>query len=160
MQAGTQGDAFNPWGVAMFQTLKRTSPKSVSEQAAYSEFLDRRADREVARRDRIHGASGVIPGPLWIVLFFIAGVIFVFMLFFADSGESALVQAVQIGSVAAVIAATLLLIESLDSPVRSGYGGLRPAAMERSLATLGQERRLVRQTGPLPCDTQGAPTGS
>jgi len=160
MQAGTQGDAFNPWGVAMFQTLKRTSPKSVSEQAAYSEFLDRRADREVARRDRIHGASGVIPGPLWIVLFFIAGVIFVFMLFFADSGESALVQAVQIGSVAAVIAATLLLIESLDSPVRSGYGGLRPAAMERSLATLGQERRLVRQTGPLPCDRQGAPTGS
>jgi len=160
MQAGTQGDAFNPWGVAMFQTLKRTSPKSVSEQAAYSEFLDRRADREVARRDRIHGASGVIPGPLWIVLFFIAGVIFVFMLFFADSGESALVQAVQIGSVAAVIAATLLLIESLDSPVRSDYGGLRPAAMERSLATLGQERRLVRQTGPLPCDRQGAPTGS
>src|SRR6266550_565974 len=84
MQAGTQGGAFNPWAVAMFQTLKRTSPRSVSEQEAYDKFLDRRADREVARRDRIHGASGVIPGPLWIVLFFIAGVIFAFMLFFAD----------------------------------------------------------------------------
>jgi hypothetical protein len=31
--------------------------------------------------DRIHGAVGVIPTPLWIVLFFISAVIFVFMLF-------------------------------------------------------------------------------
>ena len=35
----------------------------------------------------------MIPLPLWIVLFFIAGVIFVYMLFFADSGERAVVQA-------------------------------------------------------------------
>ncbi len=35
----------------------------------------------------IHGAVGVIPTTLWIVLFFIAAVIFVFMLFFADRGR-------------------------------------------------------------------------
>ena len=33
----------------------------------------RRRTREEARLDRIHGAVGVIPTPLWIVLFFIAG---------------------------------------------------------------------------------------
>ena len=42
--------------------------------------------REEARSDRIHGAVGVIPSPLWLVLFFTSGLIFVYMLFFADGG--------------------------------------------------------------------------
>ena len=159
MRSGTDGDVFNPWGVAMFRTLKATSPKTIPEQEAYDKWLDRRADRETARRDRIHGAAGVIPGPLWVVLFFISAVIFVFMLFFADSGERAVVQAVQIGSVVAVITATLLLIGSLDHPLRGGYGSLQPVAMERALRQLDQERRLVGQNGPLPCNRLGAPTG-
>ena len=159
MESGAQGDVFNRWGVAMFQTLKLTNPKTVAEQEAYDKWLDRRADREIARHDRIHGASGVIPGSLWIVLFFIAGVIFVFTLFFADSGERALVQALEMGSVAAVITVTLLLINALDNPVRPGYGGLQPVAMERALHTLDQERRVVHQLGPLPCDEHGAPIG-
>jgi hypothetical protein len=159
MRSGTDGDVFNPWGVAMFRTLKATNPKTIPEQEAYDKWLDRRADRETARRDRIHGAVGVIPGPLWVVLFFISAVIFVFMLFFADSGERAVVQAVQIGSVVAVITATLLLIGSLDHPLRAGYGSLQPVAMERALRQLDQERRLVGQNGPLPCNRLGTSTG-
>jgi hypothetical protein len=159
MRSGTDGDVFNPWGVAMFRTLKATSPKTIPEQEAYDKWLDRRADRETARRDRIHGAAGVIPGPLWVVLFFISAVIFVFMLFFADSGERAVVQAVQIGSVVAVITATLLLIGFLDHPLRAGYGSLQPVAMERALRQLDQERRLVGQNGPLPCTRLGVASG-
>jgi hypothetical protein len=159
MRSGAEGDVFNPWGVAMFRTLKATSPKTIPEQEAYDKWLDRRADRETARRDRIHGAVGVIPGPLWVVLFFISAVIFVFMLFFADSGERAVVQAVQIGSVVAVITATLLLIGSLDHPLRAGYGSLQPVAMERALRQLDRERRLVGQNGPLPCNRLGTSTG-
>jgi hypothetical protein len=160
MRSGRQGDFFNPWGVAMFKTLKATTPRTAVEQTAYDKWLDRRADREVARKDRIHGAEGVIPSPLWLVLFFIAGVICVFMLFFADSGEGALVQGVQIGSVVAVIGVTLLLIRFLDNPLQAGYGALKPVAMERTLAILAQERRLVGQSGPLPCDGNGAPSHS
>jgi hypothetical protein len=160
MRSGTQGDFFNPWGVAMFKTLKATTPRSAVEQTAYDKWLDRRADREVARQDRIHGAEGVIPSPLWLVLFFIAGVICVFMLFFADSGERALVQGVLIGSVVAVIGVTLLLIRFLNNPLQAGYGALKPVAMERTLAILAQERRLVGQSGPLPCDGSGAPSQS
>jgi len=156
MRSGTQGDIFNPWGVAMFKTLKVTNPRTAVEQTAYDKWLDRRADREVARKDRIHGAVGVIPSPLWLVLFFIAGVICVFMLFFADSGERAVVQGVQIGSVVAVIGVTLLLIRFLDNPLAAGYGALKPVAMERTLVVLAQERRLVGQSGPLPCDGSGA----
>ncbi|MFL5950580.1 MAG: hypothetical protein ACJ74M_03155 [Gaiellaceae bacterium] len=155
MRAGTQGDFFNPWGLAMFKTLRRTVPQTPVEQSAYDKWLDRRADREVARRDRIHGAEGVIPGPLWVVLFFIASVICVFMFFFADSGERAVVQGVLIGSVVAVIGVTLFLIRFLDDPLRPGYGSLQPVAMERTLNLLALERRVVGQKGPLPCDAQG-----
>jgi hypothetical protein len=158
IRSGTQKKMFNPWGAAMFRTLKVTTPKTAVEQTAYDKWLDRRADREVARNDRIHGAEGVIPAPLWVVLFIIAGVICIFMLFFADSGERAIVQAVQIGSVVAVIGVTLFLIRFLNDPLQGGYGTLQPVAMERTLGLLAQERRLVSQTGPLPCDASGAPS--
>jgi Protein of unknown function (DUF4239) len=150
-------DTANPWGVALFRTLKATNPRSVVEQSAYDQWLDHTADREEARSDRIHGAVGVIPGSLWVVLFLITGVIFLFMLFFADSAERAVVQAMMVGSVIAVIAATLLLIRFLDDPFRDGFGGLQPVAMERAQHNLDSERRIVRDTGPLPCDTKGRP---
>jgi hypothetical protein len=150
-------DTANPWGVALFRTLKATNPRSIVEQSAYDKWLDHTADREEARSDRIHGAVGVIPGSLWIVLFFITAVIFVFMLFFADSAERAVVQAMMVGSVIAVIAATLLLIRFLDDPFRDGVGGLQPVAMERAQRNLDAERRIVRDTMALPCDARGRP---
>jgi hypothetical protein len=161
LEEGTQGDAVNPWGVELFRTLKTTNPRTNAEQSAYDQWLDHTASREEARRDRIHGAVGVIPGPLWFVLLFIAVVIFVYMLFFADSGERAKSQAMLMGSVVAVISAMLLLIQFLDDPYRSGLGGLQPVAMERTLGILEQERSLTGQTGALPCDSEGEPvTGS
>ena len=97
----------------------------------------------------------MIPAPLWVVLFFAAGVIFVFMLFFADSGEGAVTQSVLMGSAVSVIAAMLLLLGFLDSPFRSGVGGLRPVAMERSLRIADQALRAVGQVQTLPCDANG-----
>src|SRR4051794_2767912 len=143
MESGTQGDAVNPWGIALFRTLKTIEPRTASEQTAYDKWLDQRTDREAARNARIHGAVGVIPTPLWIVLFVIAGLIFAFMLFFADSGEPALVQATLIGSVAVAITAILMVIAFLDSPFRPGVGSLRPVAMQRTLRVLDEERRAL-----------------
>ena len=117
-------------------------PRSASEQTAYAKWFDQRSDRENGRADRIHGAEGVIPLPVWIVLFLASGVIFVYMLFFADSAERAIVQATMMGGVAVVITSTLLLLVFLDHPYGSGVGGLRPVAMERALAQLRQETGL------------------
>ena len=75
MEAGTLGDAVNPWGVATFRTMQTVEPRTAAEQAAYAKWLDQRLDREAARNDRIHGAAGVIPTPLWLVLFVTAVVI-------------------------------------------------------------------------------------
>ena len=157
MQSGTLGEQVNPWGVELFRTLRTVEPETATEQSAYDTWLDQTQAREAARNDRIHGAVGVIPTPLWIVLFFTAGLIFVYMLFFADSGERAVVQGVLMGSVAAVIVAMLLLLNFLDNPFHDGIGGLQPVAMERALAIIDQEIELVGLDQPLPCDAQGNP---
>ncbi len=155
MQAGTLGDTVNPWTLAMFRITKTVEPRSASEQAAYGKWLDQRTDREDARADRTHGAEGVIPLQLWIVLFLSAVVIFVFMLFFADSGERAVVQATMMGGVAIVITSTLLLLWFLDHPFHSGPGGLRPVAMERTIHILDQEAAVSSEKLTMPCDERG-----
>ncbi len=157
MEDGEAGDTLNPWAVTMFRTLRSAEPVAASAQSAYDHWLDRTAEREEGRRDRIHGAEGVIPQPLWIVLFLAAGLLFVFMLFFADSGERAVVQALQIGSVVAVLSASLALVAFLDSPFQSDVVGLRPTAMERTLVLLQEERAAVGDTAPPPCDDRGTP---
>src|SRR5690348_3376153 len=156
MESGSLGDAYNPWGVTMFATLKTTEPRSASEQAAYGKWLDQRTDREDARADRTHGAEGVIPGPLWIVLSLSAALIFIFMLFFADSAERRIVQATMMGSVAIVITSTLLLLWFLDHPYHHGLGALRPVAMERTLQLLKPETGIASGGFEIPCDSHGA----
>jgi hypothetical protein len=98
---------------------------------------------------------GVIPTTLWIVLLFTAGVIFTYVLFFADRGERAVVQSLLMGSVVAVIVATLLLVHSLDRPFHDGVGGLQPAAMERTLQLIDQELVVVGIDDITRCDAQG-----
>jgi hypothetical protein len=156
-ESGTAGDAINPWGVKMFRTFQAFEPKTPGEEAAYGKWIDQTSDREAARIDRIHGAVGVIPLPLWIALFLISVVVFVFMLFFADSGEGAVTQAVLMGSVATVLASMLLLIAFLDSPFHKGIGGVRPVAMERTLRIVDEALQAVSVRLNLPCDAQGNP---
>ena len=157
MESGTQGDAINPWGVELFHTLRTFEPQEASEEAAYGKWLDQTSDREAARTDRIHGAVGVLPSPLWLLLIFISVVIFTFMLFFADSGEAAVTQAVLMGSVASVITAMLLLIQFLDNPFHDGVGGVRPVAMERNLDIIDQALRASGIRLVVPCDAMGSP---
>jgi hypothetical protein len=156
MQDGKGGDTINPWSIALFRSLQLANPKTASEQAAYSKWLDQTSDREEGRRDRLHGAEGIIPTSIWLVLFLIAGVVFAYMLFFADSGEGAVSQAMLMGSATTVIVATLLAINALDNPYREGVGQIKPVAMERSLRILDSERAVVHERAPLPCDARGA----
>jgi hypothetical protein len=155
MVAGTLGEKVNPWGAKLFLTLRTVQPKTASEQSAYDQWLSQTADREAARQDRIHGAAGVIPTPLWLVLLFVSATIFVYMLFFADSGERAVVQGLMMGTVVSVITAMLLLLVALDHPFHKGIGGLRPVAMERTMKIIDQEVKIAGATSSLPCDSRG-----
>ena len=160
MEHGRGGETINPWAVALFRSLKLASPTSAGEQAAYGKWLDQTSDREQARSDRLHGAEGIIPASIWLVLFLVAGVVFAYMLFFADSGEGAGAQAMLMGSATTVIVLTLLAINALDNPYRPGLGQIEPAAMERSLRILDRERAVVNDRAPVPCDARGARVSS
>jgi hypothetical protein len=158
MEAGTIGDRVNPWGLRLFATIRTVVPRTASEQSAFDQWLSQTQAREQARLDRVHGAAGIIPAPVWIVLFVISGLIFAYMLFFADSAERAVTQGMLIGCVTATITVLLLLLSGLDHPFSGDVGGLQPAAMERSLRMVDDGLAALSVEVHPPCDGRGAPT--
>jgi hypothetical protein len=154
MQDGS-APAVNPWGIELFRAFKSVDPRSNAEQSAYQKWLDQTSDREEARRDRVHGAEGIVPTPVWIILFLTAAAVFAYLLFYADSGERAVSQAMMVGSATAVVTVTLLAITALDNPYGSRLGRLQPTAMERTLSTVGEVRKTLNDTTALPCDETG-----
>lgn len=155
MEDGSLGEELNPWAGEMFRTLRTVEPRTSTEQSAFDTWLSQRQAREAARNLRVHGAVGVIPTPLWVVLFFTSGIIFIFMLFFADSGERAVVQGLLMGTVASVITSLLLLLGLLNNPFHEGVGGLRPVAMERALKVIDEELAIAKVDAAIPCDARG-----
>ena len=160
MESGIKSDTINPWSVELFRTIRATRATTSAEQSAFDKWLDQTSDREEARSDRLHGAEGIIPTPIWIVLFLIAGVVFTFMLFFADSGEGVPSQAMLMGSATTVIVLTLAAINALNHPYNAGVGQIKPVAMQRSLRILDTARTVLNVRAPVPCDARGARVSS
>ncbi len=155
LDSGKYQDAVNPWGAAMYRTVRSVDPATSTQQSAYDRWMDQTQAREQARIQRIHGAQGIIPLPLWLVLYTVAAVILVFMLFFADRGEGWATQALLMGSVTVVITFSLLLLAFFDSPYGGGVGRLQPAAMERSLRLVDSELQVAGVHLDPPCDSRG-----
>lgn len=154
IEDGSLGDAINPWGAQMFLTMNAFTPSSDTEQSAYDRWMDQTSQREQARVDRVHGAEGIIPTPLWIALFVIALIIFGYMLFFADSGEGPWTQGVLMGSVAVVLTSLFLLLVFFDNP-HNGVGKLEPTAMERTLDLIDTQLKVADIELTPPCDADG-----
>ena len=152
---GTLGDKINPWGAEMFLTIAKVEPKTASEQSAYDRWMDQTSDREQARVARVHGAEGIIPGPLWLVLFVISGVIFAYLLFFADPAEGPVTQGMLMGSVTVVITFLLLLLVFFNHPHGGGVGRLQPTAMERTIHQIDTQAKVVGIEVDAPCDEDG-----
>ncbi len=155
LDAGTLGDAINPWGAEMFLTISAVEPRTPAEESAYDRWLDQTSDREQARVDRVHGAEGILPSPLWLVLIVIAAVIFVYTLFFADRAEGAVTQGLLMGSVTIVITLLLLLLTFFDHPHGDGVGRLQPVAMERTLRLIDSQLEVAGLSVTPPCDEHG-----
>jgi Protein of unknown function (DUF4239) len=157
-EKGELGDAVNPWGVALFRTIREAETGTVVQETAFGKWLDQTTDRQEARRDRVYGAAGVIPPTLWIVLLLAAVIIFLFMLFFADPAEMKRSQAMLVGSATTMVSVTLLAIFALDNPYRPGIGSIRPVAMERAVRIIDEARVAIDSEGAVPCDERGDPT--
>jgi hypothetical protein len=157
MRSGDDADQINPWGVELFRVLQTVEPGSATEESAFDTWLGQTSAREEARRDRLHAADGIVPLPVWVVLFFTAMLVIAYTYFFADSGEGAIVQGLLTGTITAVVVLTLLVLSVLNRPYQPGVGGLEPIAMERSLAVIDEARTVLSLTDPLPCDELGRP---
>jgi hypothetical protein len=155
MRSGDLGDQVNPWGIAMYRTIVTTEPNTNAQGSAYDKWLDQTSDREQARLDRVHGAEGIIPWPLWVVLILSAVLVFVFVMFFADPAERAVVQGLQVGSVVLIMVMLLMVVRFLDRPYQEGVGGVQPTAMERTLHILENELAGEGVRTPLPCNADG-----
>jgi hypothetical protein len=155
LQAGTLGDSINPWGAQMYFTIQEVEPETAVEQSAYDRWMDQTAQREQARIDRVHGAEGLIPAPLWFVLFGIYVVVLVYMLFFADPAEGAGTQGMLMGSVAAILTTLLLLLVYFNNPHGGAVGQLQPTAMERTLRVIDEELAIAGLSIDPPCDEDG-----
>jgi hypothetical protein len=155
MEDGTLGDSINPWGVAMFQTVRDVDPAEGAEQSAYDRWMDQTTARQEARNDRVHAVGGVVPSTLWIALIVVSVVIFLYLLFFADSGEGAVTQGVLMGSVSATITILLLLIVFFDRPYSGGVGSLQPDSMERALVILDEAMAAEDIHVEPPCGEEG-----
>jgi hypothetical protein len=155
VDAGTFADGVNPWGAEMFFTLRSVKPVTAVEQSAYDRWMDQSLDRQQARSDRLHGAEGIIPMPVWIVLFLLSGLIFAYVLFFADPDERAVTQGMLMGSVSVVVTLLMLLLMFFNHPHGEGLGTLEPTAMERSLSLVQAQIKIVGLDVTPPCDSQG-----
>ena len=139
MEAGSQSDAINPWAVALFQTVKGVEPTSASEQSAYDKWLDQTstARRPGATASTAPRASSRRPLD---VLFFIAAVIFVYMLFFADRGERAVTQGLLMGAVTSLSSRCC----SCSAPRQPVPARRRWSAPRRHGANVADHRRALR----------------
>jgi hypothetical protein len=155
MEAGDLGEALNPWGVALFRTIHAAKTSTPEQEAAFSKWLDQTSDREQARQDRVHGATGITPTTVWVVLLLTAAIVFAYMLFFADPAEMKRSQAMLIGSATTIVVVTLLAIYALDNPYRPGLGNIESVAMERTRVILEEARAAVDATAEPPCDENG-----
>jgi len=158
MEDGEIGNSLNPWGVRLFETIRDSDATTFGQQTAYAKWLDQTSDREAARQDRIHGASGITPLTVWIVLLVSAAIVFFYMLFFADPAEMKRSQAMLVGSATTIVVVTLLVIFALDNPYRPGLASIRPTAMERTQDILTEARAAVSDESPIPCDEDGNAT--
>ena len=160
MEAGDLGDAINPWGVELFRTIRAADADTVAEQTAFAKWLDQTSDREEARRDRVHGAAGITPTTVWIVLLLTAAIVFVYMLFFADSAEQKRSQAMLIALRDDDRGRDAPRDPRARQPV-PGRPGKHPAGGHGAVPADPRAGRVeLNDEAPIPCDDEGNATSS
>ena len=91
-------------------------------------------------------------------MFLITGVVFAYLLFFADPAEGPVTQGMLMGSVTVVMSVLLLLLMFFNHPHGDGVGRLHPTAMERTLRLIDTELETIGLDVTAPCDERGNPS--
>lgn len=131
MAQGVESQATTAALDAVYGELLRFQPADHRGQVVMAEVLYQLDQLTQARRARLVMASGIVPGIVWVVLFFGAFVTIGFTFFFGTENLTA--QALMTGALASLIFSGLLVIIAIDHPF-AGTVRVRPEALTHVLA--------------------------
>ena len=161
MQSGSLGQDINPWGVAMFKTLRDVDLYSPNEEAAYGKWLDQTSDPRQVGQDRIHGATGLdARSALDRSVLHLRDRCSALVFGFADSGERGRGARHVHGQRRRGDPTLLLLLRFLSNPYQGSVGALQPTAMERTVLLIDEQLQAVGADVRIPCDAVGVVTCS
>jgi hypothetical protein len=124
---------------ARITAMEIDAEEAASEQSAvYEQWSASNDERRQGRQGRIAEAASVVPSVIWLVLIIGAVIVIASVCFFADSDEAWFPQVAMIAATAIIVVSGLLLVRFLEAPYENHSGGIRPTAMGRSLALMGQ----------------------
>lgn len=125
---------------ALEETASEIELQGEHEVVAYDHWLALNEERRKGRQGRIGESSGLVPPVLWLILIVGGVVVIAAVGFFADPRESRVTQGAMIAAVAVIVASGLVLVRFLDRPYHDKSGGIKPTAMERTLAQMEREQ--------------------
>ena len=158
MKNGRSSPLTESWIEQMAAEVPRAHIATMQADQAYTQWFEEARIRDEGRRERLLESQHPLPSLLWVLLILGAAVLVVYMLFFADSGERPVVQAMMIGGVTALVVASLLAVTLMASPFENENGSIIPKSMRYTRALIGKEiARQREQLRPL-CDVHGRPT--
>ena len=153
MADGDESATVDAWQHRFDHSLNTVPLASDLQLSAYRALLEQRDLRTGARHQRLFEADLVVSPPVWLILI-LGGVLTVgFVLLFTDRREAFAVQASLIATVAAMVAASLVLVWFLDHPFEGGSGSVQPEEMERTIGEIEAEHPDLAA----PCDESGRP---
>jgi Protein of unknown function (DUF4239) len=157
MRRGASSPLTETWIDRMEADAPGAAFTSMRTDEAYKEWAAQSQVRDEGRRERLLESQHPLPTVLWVLLILCAAVLVVYMLFFADSGEPALVQAMLMGGVTALLVASLLPVALLTSPYQNANGSIKPTSMRYSLELIDKEIAQEHDRTAPPCDLRGVP---
>ena len=134
MAAGVESPATTAALDAIYADLLRFQPVDGRGQVVMAEVLYQLDQLTQARRARLVMASGIVPGIVWVVLFFGAFVTIGFTFFFGT--ENLRAQTLMTGALTSLIFSGLLIIIAIDRPF-AGTVRVWPEALADVLADFG-----------------------
>jgi hypothetical protein len=154
MRKGKRSSMVDAWVSSIERAVDAVQIEDSKQETAFAKFFDETINREDGRRGRLAEADGVVPAPMWLILFLGSGCLVGLVLLFADRAENGLVQSAQAGAVTAIVVTSLLLVNFLDHPFRNGVASIKPTSMTLAVQMMEHELPNARS---LPCDARGAP---
>jgi hypothetical protein len=133
MRAGHSSPLVDYWVGAYRTEFGRLTVNSPRQQVAFQDLLTQAATRTNGRQQRLTDAIPTVPTPLWLALLFTGCVAVALQLSVVHPEERRVVQGLQVGGVAAIVATGLLIINFLDHPFAAHAGGIQPSAVQHAL---------------------------